>query len=79
MYIKVVINGHEVGMPIHVKIGVSQTNDIVIQSKVHVDDQAVEIDGNSVVDRVTIFPFIEPSRVVGVFEWPRDLDEGLHC
>lgn len=77
MRIKVVINVREVGMPVHVKIGVSQTSDIMVQSKVHVDDQAVVISDNSVVDRVNIFPFIEPSRVVGVFVWPRDLDTGL--
>jgi hypothetical protein len=45
----------ELSTPIHLKIGVSQTSDIMVQSKVYVDDKVVVINDNSVVDRVNIF------------------------
>ena len=66
-HLKVVINVHAVSC----QDWSLSTCDIMIRTKVHIDDQPTVINDNNVVG------IVKPSRVVRVLVWSSDFDKGL--
>lgn len=64
-------------MPICIHVKVFQTNEIALQSKVfgiNVYDQVIAINDDDVVDGVNFHHVVIPSRMVGIFVRPSNLD-----
>lgn len=79
-HLKVSIGVGEVLTPICVKFWVSQTSDIMIRTgvvEIHVDEQAVVVNYDSVIGGLYFFPTIEPFRVIGIFVGTYNLHTGV--